>query len=115
MSDYPNPLDRQEGGDHYKDQGIQPFEVVYATYGYEGLKHAIYAKVLKYFTRKKDDHALNLRKAIHCLEILLWHYEKEERDALYVASPSASFKRVDSINTKARGHDSSPSSSDRGK
>ena len=37
----------QIGGDHYKDQGIQPLEATYANFGYEGLRASIYTKVNK--------------------------------------------------------------------
>lgn len=66
-----NPLDEQVGGTHYKDQGIQPFEITYANFGYEGIRASVYTKVNKYLTRTKGDHKENLEKAIHCLQIQL--------------------------------------------
>jgi hypothetical protein len=66
-----NPLDKQVGGNHYKDQGLQPFEITYANFGYEGIRASVYTKVNKYLTRAKGDHKENLEKAIHCLQIQL--------------------------------------------
>jgi len=65
------PLSTQVGGDHYKDLGIQPFELVLANYGYTGLEASVYTKVNKYITRVKGDKVENLEKAKHCLEILI--------------------------------------------
>jgi hypothetical protein len=45
--------------------------MTYANFGYEGLKASIYTKVNKYILRDKGDPSENIRKAIHCLEILL--------------------------------------------
>lgn len=65
-------LDIQVGGDHYKTMGVQPFEATYANFGYEGLRAAVYTKVLKYLGRKKgDSHVQDIEKAIHCLQIQL--------------------------------------------
>ena len=64
-------LESQVGGDHYKNQGIQPFEITYKNFGYEGLQAAVYTKVNKYLTRDKGDHQENVEKAIHCLQIQL--------------------------------------------
>jgi len=66
-----NALESQVGGDHYKNQGIQPFEITYKNFGYEGLQAAVYTKVNKYLTRDKGDHQENVEKAIHCLQIQL--------------------------------------------
>jgi len=73
-----SPLDTQVGGDHYKDQKIQPLELTYLNFGYEGLKASVYTKVNKYITRKKNNHVENLKKAAHCLEILIEKAEQEE-------------------------------------
>jgi hypothetical protein len=62
-------LDTQVGGDHYKNQGIQPFELTYANFGYEGVRAAIYTKVNKYLSRDKGTPEQDLDKAIHCLQI----------------------------------------------
>ena len=62
-------LDRQIGGTHYKDQGIQPLEITFRNFGYHGLRGAILTKVNKYLTREKGDHIENLEKAAHCIEM----------------------------------------------
>lgn len=61
----------QEGGTHYTDQELQPLEATYLRYGLSGLKAAIHTKVDKYITRKKDDEVGQLKKAGHCLAILI--------------------------------------------
>ena len=72
----PSPLNSQVGGDHYKNQGLQPFEITYANFGYKGLQASVYTKVNKYLTRDKGDHRENVEKAIHCLQIQLQFWEK---------------------------------------
>lgn len=75
-------LDRQEGGGHYKSMGIQPFELVQANFGYDGLRASVYTKVNKYLARDKGDfekHIADLRKSIHCLEIQLEAALEEQR------------------------------------
>ena len=75
-------LDRQEGGGHYKSMGIQPFELVKANFGYDGLRASVYTKVNKYLARDKGDfakHIDDLRKSIHCLEIQLEAALDEQR------------------------------------
>lgn len=69
--------DRQVGGTHYKTLGIQPLEHTYITYGYIGLKAAVHTKVDKYLKRNKDNEVQDIKKAIHCLEILLEKAEEE--------------------------------------
>ena len=64
-------LDKQVGSDHYKKLGVQPFEVTLANFGYQGLRAAVYTKVLKYLSRDKGTHIQDIEKAIHCLEIQL--------------------------------------------
>ena len=64
-------LGNQIGGKHYKALKIQPLEHTYANYGYEGLKAAVHTKVDKYLLRDKDSEVEDIKKAIHCLEILL--------------------------------------------
>lgn len=71
-----NALDTQVGGGHYKDQGIQPFELTYANFGYKGVAASVYTKVNKYLTRNKDDHLKNLRKAEHCIQIQIELYQR---------------------------------------
>jgi len=46
-STYLSALESQVGGDHYKNQGVQPFEITYKNFGYEGLQAAVYTKVNK--------------------------------------------------------------------
>jgi hypothetical protein len=66
-----NALETQVGGDHYKDNGVQPLEMTLANFGYEGLRAAVYTKVNKYLIRNKNSHIEDIKKAIHCLEIQL--------------------------------------------
>lgn len=66
----------QVGGDHYKDQGLQPFEITYANFGYAGIRASCYTKVNKYLVRDKNDHRENVEKAIHVLQIQLEYYDK---------------------------------------
>jgi hypothetical protein len=68
----------QEGGNHYTDLKIQPLELTYLNFGYEGLKAAIYTKINKYMLRKKDSELGQLKKARHCLDILIEKAEEEE-------------------------------------
>ena len=73
-------LDTQVGGGHYKDQGLQPFEITYANFGYAGIRAAVYTKVNKYLTRNKDDHEENLRKARHCIDVQLEFLERSNNE-----------------------------------
>ena len=60
-------LDKQVGGSHYKDKGIQPIIYIHANeLGFcEG-------NVVKYVTRWRDKNGVaDLRKAIHYLELLI--------------------------------------------
>lgn len=66
------------GGTHYTSMGIQPFEFTYANYGYMGLKAAVHTKVNKYLGRVKDNEIEQLKKARHCIDILI---EKAELEA----------------------------------
>lgn len=68
----------QIGGTHYTSMGIQPFEFTYANYGYMGLKAAVHTKVNKYLGRVKDNEIEQLKKARHCIDILI---EKAELEA----------------------------------
>ena len=67
----PTALNSQVGGDHYKNQGLQPFEITYANFGYQGVRASVYTKVNKYLTRDKGGHKENIEKAIHCLQVQL--------------------------------------------
>jgi len=66
----------QVGGEHYISQGVQPFEIVFQNFGYYGLRASVYTKVNKYLSRDKGSHILDIRKAIHCLEIQLEYAER---------------------------------------
>jgi hypothetical protein len=76
-------LDSQVGGDHYKKQRLQPFEICYETFGYQGVRHSAYVKILKYLVRDKDDHRQNLEKAIHVLQIQLQFLDKSIKESKY--------------------------------
>lgn len=77
-------LDRQEGGNHYKELAIQPIEIAHKN----KLCFRIFS-ALKYMMRhdkKGGEQELDIRKAIHYLQILLEqeynikssvHYEKK--------------------------------------
>ena len=63
----PNPLDVQEGGDHYKNLVIQPIEYCQKN----GLNYCE-SNVIKYVTRHRSKAgAEDIRKAIHNLQLLL--------------------------------------------
>lgn len=63
---------RQEGGNHYKDMPIQPFEYIHAN----GIPFAE-GSVIKYVTRWRAKGSVqDLKKARHFLDLLL---EAEER------------------------------------
>lgn len=62
----------QEGGNHYKKLPIQPFE-----YSMKNKLDPIQHTVIKYVTRFRDKNGVeDLRKAIHCIELLI-QYEEE--------------------------------------
>lgn len=68
-------LDVQIDGDHYKKLNIQPMEYSMAN-GLDACQHTI----VKYVTRFRDKGGItDLRKAIHCIEMLI-EFE-EGRDA----------------------------------
>jgi len=70
----PNPLEEQVGGGHYKDLAIQPME--YCQLNKLGAAESF---VVKYVTRHKNKNgAEDIKKAIHCLELLLEIEYKEE-------------------------------------
>jgi uncharacterized protein (DUF2164 family) len=70
-------LETQVGGDHYKNQGIQPLEITYKNFGYQGVKASIYTKVNKYLTRDKGLHIENLQKAKHCIEMQIEFFNRD--------------------------------------
>jgi len=69
----------QVGGDHYKNQGIQPLEATFANFGYEGVRASIYTKVGKYLTRDKDSHRQDITKAIHVLQMQLEFLDRDNK------------------------------------
>lgn len=74
----PSALGTQIGGEHYKEMGLQPFEITYANFGYQGIRASAYTKVNKYLVRDKDDHKGQLEKAIHVLQIQLQFLNREQ-------------------------------------
>lgn len=71
-----SPLTKQHGGDHYRKLKIQPIQYIEANgLGFhEG-------NVLKYITRWKDKNGVeDLRKAVHYLELLIEHVQREKND-----------------------------------
>lgn len=62
-----DPLEKQQGGSHYKDLAIQPIQYIHANkLGY------IEGNVVKYITRHKEKNgAEDIRKIIHYCELLL--------------------------------------------
>lgn len=75
MNSANSAFDKQEGGSHYKDLKIQPMEYALAN----NLNYA-QANSIKYITRYKAKNGLeDLKKAIHCLELLI-SYEYGESD-----------------------------------
>lgn len=68
-------IDEQVGGDHYKTLGMQPIEITYKNFGYEGVRHSVYTNINKYLTRNKDNHREDLEKAIHLLQMQLEFYD----------------------------------------
>jgi hypothetical protein len=81
-----NPLDKQVGGQHYKDQAIQPVEYIHANgIGYfEG-------NVIKYVTRWRNKNGIaDLEKAKHYIELLI---ELETRNAHLEAQKGADTSR----------------------
>lgn len=67
-------LDRQEGGDHYKDLPIQPVEYIHAN----GLSY-FEGNVVKYVTRwRKKNGLADLRKARHYIDLLIELESKKE-------------------------------------
>ncbi len=71
----------QVGGSHYTEMGIQPLEFTYRNYGYAGLKAAVHTKVNKYFRCKKDE-VEDLKKARHCIDILIEKAELESTKSI---------------------------------
>lgn len=60
-------LDKQTGGNHYKDYAIQPIE-----YAQRNRLNALEANIVKYVTRHQDKgKALDIQKIIHCAQLIL--------------------------------------------
>ena len=70
--------DKQIGGQHYNQQGVEPLEATFQNFGYAGLRASIYTKVGKYLTREKGTHRQDITKAIHCLEMQLEFFDRSE-------------------------------------
>jgi len=76
-----DPLKGQIGGSHYTEMGIQPLESVLLNFGYQGLRAAVYTKVMKYLARQKGDftqHIEDLEKAKHVLDIQIKAAHEEQ-------------------------------------
>ena len=69
--------DKQVGGDHYKDMGVEPWDVV-DTWPMEQRIGAYRHGALKYLMRmgSKDERVQEIKKAIHYLEKLVEVMEK---------------------------------------
>ena len=69
-----NPLDKQIGGQHYKNQVIQPVEYIHAN----GIPFAE-GCAIKYLTRWRDKGGIaDLEKAKHFIELLIELEKKNE-------------------------------------
>jgi len=67
-------LDKQEGGDHYKNLMIQPI-----TYIHANDLDFLQGNVVKYITRHKDKNgAADVRKALHYCQLILELQYKEK-------------------------------------
>jgi hypothetical protein len=71
--------DSQEGGNHYKEMGVQPLELTLKNKGYEAFAGACYCKVSKYIGRDKEDLKEDLGKAKHVIDIWLEVLEGEDK------------------------------------
>ena len=75
-----SPLDAQVGGEHYRDLELQPIEIIHKLYGYAGVKAAVHCKIEKYLSRNKESEMRDLRKAAHCLALLIHYKGMEDYD-----------------------------------
>jgi hypothetical protein len=76
--------DTQVGGDHYKGMAIQPMQFSMAN-GLDACTHT----AIKYLVRKKGGKAKraeDLRKAIHCIQLLAQHEGLELGEAVQSAA-----------------------------
>lgn len=65
-------FDKQEGGNHYKSMKIQPME-----YALANNLNLAQGNVVKYVSRYKNKNGIeDLKKAIHCIELLIEHEMK---------------------------------------
>ena len=64
MTDNKSALLDQVGGNHYKNQTIQPVELAFMLGG-----TPTFCKVAKYCTREKDDPIEQINKSIHCVRL----------------------------------------------
>lgn len=84
MNERVSALDTQEGGDHYKKLGqYQPWEVLHKWLTPEELKGFAKGTVIAYLAREEDKGGrLDIKKAMHTLQIYLELTEVEHRDDL---------------------------------
>lgn len=59
-----NALDTQIDGDHYKKLRLQPIELAYLVGG-----TPCFCKLAKYGSREKVDRSIDLKKALHCINL----------------------------------------------
>jgi len=65
-------IDRQIGGDHYKQLGCyQPWEIAAATFTEEEMRGAMKLKVIKYLLRNKTCSREDIEKAHHTMGLYL--------------------------------------------
>lgn len=58
-------FDKQQGGNHYKNDAIQPIQLGYAVFNGDSCA----VKIAKYLTREKEGWAVQIDKAEHILEM----------------------------------------------
>lgn len=78
--EFTDSLKTQVGGDHYTRLKIQPLELTLATFGYEAYRGALFTKINKYIMRDKDNYVEQLKKARHCLDMLIEETERRENE-----------------------------------
>lgn len=74
--------EKQVGGDHYKEMGIQPKDFCDANMTTEEYLAALRWNVQKYTWRKKDSTVEDFKKAIHYLEMGIERLEKDKAEAI---------------------------------
>ena len=79
MEESTSAMNKQVGGSHYRDKGLQPLEAVYMNYGLAGLEAAVFTKVNKYFRDKSgmEKKLEDCKKAQHVLQIFQEKLEAE--------------------------------------